>query len=303
MRKGGMLADRLTDQSICPALETDHRMRAAAIQMNSTGDRPRNRATAERLVRAAAADGAALVVLPEKWNVLGTPEQLAAGAEPLDGPSTMWARELARALGIDLIAGSIVERRDGFAKHFNTSVHVGPDGEIRAVYRKLHLFDVEVEGVVYRESDGEDPGEEIVTTTLQGGAKLGMAICYDLRFPELFRILALNGARILALPSAFTLATTRDHWEILLRARAIEDQCFVVAANQIGEHALGKSSGGRSLIADPWGTVLATAPDAEGYALAELDLARQDAIRARLPALAHRRASAYLWPEALEVAA
>jgi predicted amidohydrolase len=300
-----MLADRLTDQSICPALETDHRIRAAAIQMNSTGDRPRNRAVAERLVRAAAADGARLVVLPEKWNVLGTPEQLAAGAEPLDGPSTTWARELARELRIDLIAGSIVENRvppptpnTGHAKHANTSVHVGPDGEIHAVYRKLHLFDVEVAGTVYRESDGEDPGDEIVATTLQDGTKLGMAVCYDLRFPELFRILTLQGARVLALPSAFTLATTRDHWEVLLRARAIENQCFVVAANQIGEHAPGKASGGRSLIADPWGTVLATAPDEEGYALAELDLTRQDAIRARLPALQHRRASAYVWPDA-----
>lgn len=298
-----MLADRLTDQSICPALENDHRMRAAAIQMNSTGDRARNRATAERLVRAAAADGAALVVLPEKWNVLGTPEQLAAGAEPLDGPSMTWARELARELRIDLIAGSIVERRDGFAKHANTSVHVGPDGEVHAVYRKLHLFDVEVAGTVYRESDGEDPGEEIVTTALQDGTKLGMAICYDLRFPELFRILTLAGARVLVLPSAFTLATTRDHWEILLRARAIEDQCFVVAANQIGEHMPGKASGGRSLIADPWGTVLATASDEEGYALAELDFARQDAIRTRLPALQHRRASAYAWPDVVEAAA
>ncbi|HEV7771709.1 MAG TPA: carbon-nitrogen hydrolase family protein [Conexibacter sp.] len=288
----------MTDQSICPALETDHRMRAAAIQMNSTGDRPRNRATAERLVRAAATDGATLVVLPEKWNVLGTPEQLAAGAEPLDGPTIAWARELARELRIDLIAGSIVEQRSGYEKHFNTSVHVGPDGELRGVYRKLHLFDVEVAGTVYRESDGEDPGEEVVTTTLQDGTVLGMAVCYDLRFPELFRILTLRGARVLALPSAFTLATTRDHWEVLLRARAIEDQCFVVAANQIGEHMPGKVSGGRSMVVDPWGTVLATAPDDEGYALAELDFGRQDAIRTRLPALAHRRPQAYTWPDA-----
>ena len=130
-----------------------------------------------------------------------------------------------------------------------------------------------------------------------------MAICYDLRFPELFRILTLRGARVLALPSAFTLATTRDHWEVLVRARAIENQCFVVAANQIGEHVPGKASGGRSLIADPWGTVLATAPDGEGYALAELDFARQDAIRARLPALAHRRPGAYAWPDAVMEAA
>jgi deaminated glutathione amidase len=301
-----MLADRLTDQSICPALETDHRMRAAAIQMNSTGDRPRNRATAERLVRAAADDGTTLVVLPEKWNVLGTPEQLAAGAEPLDGPSIGWARELARELRVDLIAGSIVEQLPdgpGPRHRANTSVHVAPDGELHGVYRKLHLFDVEVAGTVYRESDGEDPGEEVVTTTLHDGTVLGMAICYDLRFPELFRIHALRGARVLALPSAFTLATTRDHWEVLLRARAIENQCFVVAANQIGEHMPGKASGGRSLIADPWGTVLATAPDEEGFAIAELDLARQDAIRTRLPALAHRRPRAYAWPDTMEAAA
>jgi predicted amidohydrolase len=278
-------------------------MRAAAIQMNSTGDRPRNRAIAERLVRAAAVDGAKLVVLPEKWSVLGTSEQLAAGAEPLDGPSISWARGLARELAIDLVAGSIVEQRTGHAKHFNTSVHVGPDGELHAIYRKLHLFDVEVAGVAYRESDGEDPGDEVVTTTLADGTELGMAICYDLRFPELFRILTLRGARVLALPSAFTLATTRDHWEVLVRARAIEDQCFVVAANQIGEHMPGKVSGGRSLIVDPWGTVLATAPDEEGYALAELDYGRQDAIRASLPALAHRRPRAYAWPDAVEAVA
>jgi deaminated glutathione amidase len=300
-----MLADRLTDQSICPALENDPRMRAAAIQMNSTGDRARNRATAERLVRAAAGDGARLVVLPEKWSVLGAPQELAAGAEPLDGPAIALMRRLARELAIDLVAGSMLEQpveaaATGAGKHFNTSVHVGPDGELKAVYRKLHLFDVEVGGVAYRESDVEDPGEEVVTTTLADGTELGMAICYDLRFPELFRILALRGARVLALPSAFTLATTRDHWEVLIRARAIEDQCFVVAPNQIGEHAPGKASGGRSLIADPWGTVLATAPDDEGYALAELDFTRQDAIRARLPALAHRRPRVYGWPDAAE---
>jgi deaminated glutathione amidase len=286
-------------------LENDHRMRAAAIQMNSTGDRARNRSTADRLVRDAAAAGATLVVLPEKWNLLSTPEQLAAGAEPLDGPSIAWARAIARELSIDLVAGSIVERRAGAAKHANTSVHVGPDGELRGVYRKVHLFDVEVAGVVYRESDGEDPGEELVTTTLAGPDRvgLGMAICYDLRFPELFRILTLRGARVLALPSAFTLATTRDHWEVLVRARAIENQCFVVAANQIGEHVPGKASGGRSLIVDPWGTVLATAPDAEGVALAELDFARQADVRTRLPALEHRRPGAYAWPSELGAAA
>jgi predicted amidohydrolase len=273
-------------------------MRAAAIQMNSTEDRERNLATADRLVRAAAADGARLVVLPEKWSVLGTPEQLAAGAEPLDGPAITWARATARELGIDLVAGSIVEQPDPPTreKRANTSVHVGPDGEIRATYRKIHLFDVEVAGTVYRESDGEQPGEQLVTSTLGDGTEIGMAVCYDLRFPELFRILALRGARVFTLPSAFTLATTRDHWEVLVRARAIEDQCFVVAPNQIGAHPPGNRSGGRSLIVDPWGTVLATAPDSECHVVAELDLARQREIRASLPSLANRRPGAYAWP-------
>ena len=279
-------------------------MRVAAIQMNSTDDRDRNLAVADRLVRAAAADGASLVVLPEKWSVLGTPEQLAAGAEPLDGPAITWARETARELRVDLVAGSIVERPDPPVreKRSNTSVHVGPDGAIRAVYRKVHLFDVEVAGTVYRESDGEQPGEELVTSELTAGAPagpvgLGMAVCYDLRFPELFRILALRGAHVMTLPSAFTLATTRDHWEVLLRARAIENQCFLVAPNQIGVSPPGNRSGGRSMVVDPWGLVLATAPDEETHVTADLDLARLDAIRARLPSLASRRPGAYVWPE------
>jgi deaminated glutathione amidase len=285
-------------------------VRVAAIQMNSTEDRDRNLAVADRLVRAAAADGATLVALPEKWSVLGTPEQLAAGAEPLDGPAISWARATARELGVDLVAGSIAERAEGREKSLNTSVHVGPDGEIRAIYRKVHLFDVEVGGRVYRESDAEDPGEELVTSELAArdadGAPvgLGMGVCYDLRFPELFRILALRGARVVTLPSAFTLATTRDHWEVLLRARAIENQCFMVAPNQIGVSPPGNRSGGRSLIVDPWGLVLATAPDAETHVVADLDLGRLAEIRASLPSLANRRPRAYTWPEArMEAAA
>jgi predicted amidohydrolase len=231
------------------------------------------------------------VVLPEKWNRLGDPEAMAAGAEPLDGPSTTWARALARELEIDLVAGSIVER--GAHANHNTSVHVASGGEVCAVYRKLHLFDVELEGREYRESDHESPGDEVVSSRLAGGEGLGLSVCYDLRFPELYRELSRRGARVLAVPSAFTLATTRDHWEILLRARAIENQCFVVAANQVGEHAPGLRSGGRSMIVDPWGVVLAQAPDAEAVVVADLDFARQDEVRARLPALEHRRADVY----------
>ncbi|MEA2292048.1 MAG: deaminated glutathione amidase [Solirubrobacteraceae bacterium] len=271
-------------------------MIAAAVQLTATADRERNLATADRLTRAAAAAGAELVVLPEKWSVLGTPEQTAAGAEPFDGPAVAWARAVAAELGIDLVAGSIAERVAGQEKNSNTSVHVGPDGEVRAVYRKMHMFDVQVGGRTYRESDHEQPGDEVVVSTTAGGVELGLSVCYDLRFPELYRILAVRGARVLIVPAAFTLATTREHWEVLLRARAIEDQCFVVAANQVGEHAPGLRSGGRSMIVDPWGVVLAQAPDAETFITAELDFDRQDEIRRSVPSLANRRPQAYAWP-------
>jgi predicted amidohydrolase len=270
---------------------------AAAVQLNSTADRDRNLATADRLTRAAAAAGAQLVVLPEKWPCLGTPEDTAAGAEPFDGPALGWARATARELGIDLVAGSFAERVEGRERGSNTSVHVGPDGEIAASYRKLHMFDVEVGGRTYRESEHEAPGEEIVLSATADGVELGLTVCYDLRFPELYRILAVRGARVLTVPAAFTLATTREHWEVLLRARAIEDQCFVVAPNQIGEHAKGMRSGGRSMIVDPWGVVLAQAPDSETFVTAELDLDRQAEIRRTLPSLANRRPQAYAWPQ------
>jgi predicted amidohydrolase len=272
-------------------------VRAAAVQLNSTPDKGRNLETADRLVRRAAAEGAQLVVLPEKWPVLGTGSDLRDGAEPLDGPAATWARGVARELGIDLVAGSVSERVPGEEKLRNTSLHIGPDGDVRATYRKVHMFDVEVDGTVYRESDHEEPGDEPVLSATADGVELGLSVCYDLRFPELYRILAVRGARIITVPSAFTLATTRDHWEVLLRARAIENQAFVVAPNQIGEHAPGLRSGGRSMIVDPWGLVLALAPDEETVITAELDLGRQADIRRRLPSLASRRPTAYLWPQ------
>jgi predicted amidohydrolase len=268
-------------------------MRAGAVQLNSTEDIDRNLATADRLVRHAVACGAELVVLPEKWSVLGRAAQMEAAAEPLDGRCIGWARAIAAELGIDLIAGSVVERREGQAKTSNTSVHIDRTGALRAVYRKIHMFDVEVEGVRYAESEREQAGDEVVTTDLADGTRLGMSICYDIRFPELYRALVDAGAEVLAVPSAFTLATTRDHWEVLLRARAIESQCFVVAANQIGSSPPGNRSGGRSLIVDPWGLVLATAPDSETAIVAELDPAAQRDIRIRLPSLRHRRPGLY----------
>jgi predicted amidohydrolase len=237
------------------------------------------------------------VVLPEKWSVIGSPDDLRAGAEPLDGPAIQWARAVAAELHIDLVAGSIAERVADREKLANTSLHIGPDGEIHATYRKIHMFDVEVEGTVYRESETEDPGDEIVTSETAGGVELGLSVCYDLRFPELYRILAVRGARIIVIPAAFTLATTREHWETLVRARAIENQAFVVAANQYGLHPPGNRSGGRSMIVDPWGVVLAQASDRETYVIADLDLDRQAQIRRDLPSLANRRPAAYAWPE------
>ncbi len=299
-------------------------MRVAAVQLNSTADKAANLAAADRLTRAAAADGATLIVLPEKWTAIGRDEDLRAAAEPLDGPAVAWAREIARELAVDLVAGSIVERltadaaapnrpdssgsagppgsarlrhpAGGQEKLANTSVHVGPSGDIRAVYRKVHMFDVEIEGHVYRESALEEPGDELVLSATAQGVELGMSICYDLRFPELYRILALRGARVVALPAAFTLPTTRDHWDVLVRARAIEDQVFVVAANQVGPHPGGHHSGGRSMIVDPWGVVLAQADDRESHIVADLDLERQLEVRAQLPSLANRRPLAYRWP-------
>src|SRR5215203_1756481 len=272
-------------------------MRAAAVQLSSTPDRDRNLEAADRLTRAAAAEGAELVVLPEKWPVLGTPEQTAAGAEPLDGAALSWARGAARELGIDLVAGSIAEAVPGAARGANTCVHVGPDGEDRAVYRKIHMFDVEVGGRTYRESEHEAPGDEIVSSELANGEGLGLTICYDLRFPELYRILAVSGATVVTVPAAFTETTTRDHWEVLLRARAIEDQCFVVAANQVGEPAPRMRTGGRSMIVNPWGIVLAQAPDFETFVVADLDFDRLRGIRTKLPSLANRQPHAYRWPD------
>jgi deaminated glutathione amidase len=268
-------------------------MRAAAVQLNARADKAANLEKADGLVRRAARDGAELVVLPEKWTAFGTGDDLRAAAEPLGGEAGSWAAAIARELGIDLVAGSISERVEGQEKLRNTSLHYGPDGELKATYRKIHMFDVEVGGVEYRESDNEDPGDEAVLTATAGGVEIGLTICYDLRFPELFRLLAVEGARILTVPAAFTVPTTRDHWEPLVRARAIENQAFVIAANQIGEHPPTHRSGGRSLIVDPWGIVLAAAPDTETVITADLDLEAQAGIRRRLPSLANRRPAAY----------
>jgi len=271
-------------------------MRAAAVQLNSTDQYDRNLEVAERLVRGAAADGAELVVLPEKWTVLGSPEAIRGSAEPLDGPALSAAAGWARELGVFLVAGSVPEVVPDQEKLANTSVMFGPDGERRAIYRKIHMFDVDVADVSYRESEIEQAGDEIALGDANG-TQVGLTICYDLRFPELYRLLALRGARVITVPSAFTERTGRDHWEVLVRARAIEDQLFMVAAGQIGFAPPHYRSYGRSMIVDPWGVVLAQAGDTECFVSADLDFASQDEVQNRLPALRHRRPDAYRWPE------
>lgn len=268
-------------------------MKVAAIQLSSNADLERNLRVAGELVAQAAAQGARLAVLPEVFNRRGSKELLLANQEDLTGPTVAWMCEMARRHSLWLLAGSFMEKRAEFApRGSNSSLLVRPDGERVAHYRKIHLFDVEVHGVSTRESDAMVPGDAAVLTTVED-VKLGLTICYDLRFPELYRALTLAGARVVAVPAAFTERTGRDHWEVLLRARAIENQVFVIAPNQFGPAEGTQTCYGRSLIIDPWGVVLAQAPDTECCIVANLDFAAQDRVRAGLPCLEHRRESAY----------
>jgi predicted amidohydrolase len=272
------------------------RLRAACVQICSSGSKADNLERMEALVARAAATGADVVLLPEKWNGIGTHEIVREVAEPLDGGESVAAMSAwARQHGITLVGGSIVERREGREKLSNTCVVFDPQGDVAAVYRKIHMFDVEVGGHVYRESDSEEPGEGLTSCEVEGW-NLGLTVCYDLRFPELYRILAVEGAEVVTVPAAFTLYTGKDHWELLLRARAVENQCYVLAANQWGVHDGGKASYGRSSIVDPWGVVLAQAPDEDGVVVAELHRARLEQVRASLPSLANRVPAAYTWP-------
>ena len=263
-------------------------VRAAVVQVLADTDTARNVARAGELVQAAAAAGAHLVVLPEKWNWWGPASATASGAEALDGPSLAAARAWARDLGIAIVAGSVLEAIGDGTRAFNTSVLIGPDGTDVATYRKIHLFDVDVDGHAYRESTATEAGDDVVTGDVLGMG-VGLSVCYDLRFPELYRAHAAAGARVLAVPANFTPQTGEAHWQLLLCARAVEDQCFVLAAGQCGTHTTGEGAWGHSMIIDPWGRVMAEVTDDEGVAVADLDPSAQDAIRASLPALAHRR--------------
>jgi deaminated glutathione amidase len=271
-------------------------LRVACVQLNASGIKADNIAKAETLVARAAATGADVVVLPEKWNAWGGPDVLRAAAESLEGGETVAAMSAwAKRHGVTLVGGSFTEERAGHEKLSNTCPVFDPDGDLVAVYRKIHMFDVQVGGQVYRESETEEPGDEIVVCDAEGW-RVGLTTCYDLRFPELYRILALGGAELVTAPAAFTLFTGKDHWEILIRARAIENQLYVAAANQWGAHAPGKASYGRSMIVDPWGVVLGVAPDEDTVVTAEIDRARMERVRSSIPSLANRQPAAYRWP-------
>jgi deaminated glutathione amidase len=261
----------------------------AAAQMTSGADKRENLDTALKLLRQAASLGAQLVGLPENFSWMGPEAERPSAAEPLEGPTLSAIAAAASELQISVVAGSVLEPNAPGGRLYNTSTVFGPEGRRLAVYRKIHLFDVDVgDGATYQESAAVAPGEEVVTADTAVG-KLGMSICYDLRFPELYRRLSAEGATLLSVPSAFTLMTGKDHWEVLLRARAIENQAYVLAPAQWGRHSEKRQTYGHAMIVDPWGLVTARASEGEGLALGQLDTALLQRIRASLPALNHRR--------------
>lgn len=272
-------------------------LNVAVLQMNSGSDKNANIAAALELIDRAAAAGARLAVLPEVWTYLGPDEGNRPHADSVPGPVTDLLADRARRHGMYVHGGSFLETRQDEPGLSNTSLVFNPDGDIIARYSKIHMFDVVLDGdAKYMESATVTPGDEIVTVDIDG-MPVGLAICYDLRFPELFRILALRGARTIILPAAFTMTTGKDHWEILIRARAIENEVFFVACGQWGVHPPGNWCYGRSMIVDPWGTILATAQDGVGFAQATLNDERVSAVRRQIPSLANRQPEAYRWPE------
>ncbi|MFN7133158.1 MAG: carbon-nitrogen hydrolase family protein [Myxococcales bacterium] len=262
---------------------------AAALQMTALADKEENLRKALALVDQAADSGAKFAALPENVFYMGPEADKSKVAESLDGPSLARFSAKAKERGIHLLAGSIPEVGGPGGRFYNTSVLFGPGGERLAVYRKIHLFDVDIpDGAVYRESDSIAPGAELVVAETPLGG-IGLSVCYDLRFPELYRGLSKKGADLLCVPAAFTLHTGKDHWEVLLRARAIENQCYVVAPAQYGRHTEKRVTWGHAMIVDPWGTVIGQASDGEGMALAPVDASVLARVRREIPCLGHRR--------------
>jgi predicted amidohydrolase len=262
---------------------------AAVVQMTSTAEVERNLAAAESLVAEAAGRGARLVGLPENFGFLRSEGEPVAEAQSLDGPWVLRMAAVARRHAVTLLIGSLPEKIPGDRRVYNTSVLLGADGALLASYRKIHLFDIDLPGLEHlKESRSVAPGNAVVVADA-GFAMVGLSVCYDLRFPELYRELTRRGAKVLAVPSAFTERTGKAHWEVLLRARAIENLAYVFAPAQVGVHGKGRASHGHAMIVDPWGTILAQAGGGEEVALAELDLDRLARLRRELPALDHAR--------------
>jgi len=271
-----------------------NRFLMGVLQVDSTNDKQENLRKIERLIEKAAARGARFVSMPENINFIGGTEESIASAEPIPGETSRFFSALAKRHDLWIHCGSYAECAPGESKVYNTSIVVDPAGDIVASYRKIHLYDVDIEnGPSVRESDSKIPGKEIVAFDSEFG-RIGLSICYDMRFPELYRILALKGAKLMFVPANYTLFTGKDHWETVLRARAIENQCFVVAAGQVGMKPRFQAYG-RSMIIDPWGTVIAQASDGEGVFVAEIDMDRVDSIRRQLPSFPNRRPEAYVW--------
>jgi predicted amidohydrolase len=266
-------------------------MRVGVVQMTSTDDLAANLKAASELVGAAAAQGARWVALPENFAYLRREGLRFPCAQGLDGEIVGALRRLAREHGIWLLGGTFPEAIPGDERVYNASLLLTPEGEVAAHYRKIHLFDVDLRadgGDAFQESATIAPGEQVVVADTPFGG-VGLSVCYDLRFPELYRRMAERGARWIAVPSAFTPQTGKDHWEVLLRARAIENQAFVLAPAQCGRHSEVRASYGRSLVVDPWGLVLAQAPDRPCALVVDCDPGDQDRIRRAIPSLANRR--------------
>lgn len=267
--------------------------RIAACQMNTQSDKAENLAKAEALIDDAARAGAQLVALPEMFNILGPNEVIQAACESIPGPTSQFLQSKAREHGIYIHGGSIPVAVEDSHKAWNTTLVFDPQGELIARYNKIHLFDIDVTGhVADNESSRFEAGTELVTVETEHG-HFGLTICYDIRFPELYRALTLAGARVIFQPAAFTLYTGKDHWETLIRARAIENQVYMVAPAQFGSHPPGKQCFGNAMIVDPWGTVVARAPERECIIVADIDYEAQDKVRKGLPSLRNRRPEVY----------
>jgi len=266
-------------------------VRVALVQMTSTADLSANLESARRAVISAVEQGAEFIALPENFAFLRREGNPIPCAQGLDGEIVGSVRELARQHRVPILAGTFAEAIEADERAYNTSVLISATGAIEAVYRKIHLFDVDLTesgGGVFVESSFIAPGKDVVVASTDFG-KIGLSVCYDLRFPELYREMAARGARWITVPSAFAPQTGKDHWEVLLRARAIENQAFVLAPAQCGRHSHDRASYGHSLIIDPWGEILARAADEPAVIVADCDTAAMDRVRSSLPALRHRR--------------